>query len=93
MVAEVFTMERRHSELLADSPVSSASCDTLQDWLNLIRAEYLEMPGLSLTEPQVERLWSLPPVLAKTLLRELQRVRFLRCTKRGTYVRTDICRN
>ena len=58
--------------------------------MNLIRAEYVELPGLSLTEPQVERLWSLTSDLAETLLEELERVHFLRLTKKGTYVRADL---
>jgi len=58
--------------------------------MNLIRTEYIEMPGLSLTEPQVERLWDLTPDIATILLRELERVHFLRLTNRGTYVRADI---
>ena len=28
-------------------------------WLNRIQAEYREMPGLQLTEPQMRRLWGL----------------------------------
>jgi hypothetical protein len=66
---------------------------TVRDWMNLIRAEYLEMPGLSLTGPQFERMWNLAPDLAEALLEELQRVCFLRRTKKGTYVRADLCRN
>jgi hypothetical protein len=34
----------------------------VEDWLMLVRAEYVEMPGLSLTKPQVERLWGLDAV-------------------------------
>ena len=66
---------------------------SVRDWMNLIRAEYLEMPGLSLTEPQFERMWNLAPDLAARLLQELQRVCFLRLTKKGTYVRADLCTN
>ena len=36
--------------------------------MNLIRTEYVEMPGLSLTESQVERLWNLTSDIAETLL-------------------------
>jgi hypothetical protein len=61
--------------------------------MNLIRAEYLEMPGLSLTESQFERMWNLAPPFAELLLQELQRVCFLRRTKKGTYVRADLFRN
>jgi hypothetical protein len=60
------------------------------DWIDLIRAEYVEMPGLSLTEPQVERLWNLTSDIAETLLSELERAHFLRLTKKGTYVRADL---
>ena len=63
---------------------------TTRRCMNLIRTEYIEMPGLSLTEPQVERLWDLTPDIATILLRELERVHFLRLTKSGTYVRADI---
>lgn len=65
----------------------------VREWINLIRAEYLEMPGLSLTEAQFERMWNLAPDVAERLLQELQRVCFLRRTKKGTYVRADLCRN
>jgi hypothetical protein len=30
----------------------------INDWLQLIRTEYLETPDLRLTKPQVERLWA-----------------------------------
>ena len=65
----------------------------VRDWMNLIRAEYLEMPGLSLTGPQFERMWNLAPDFAEQLLQELQHVCFLRRTKKGTYVRADLNRN
>ena len=41
---------------------------TLHDWLRLIEAEYLEMPGLNLTKPQVQRLWALEPRLCDAVL-------------------------
>lgn len=56
----------------------------------LIRAEYAEMPGLSLTLSQVQRLWDLSTDMAEMLLWELERMRFLQCTKKGTYVRADL---
>jgi hypothetical protein len=73
------------------TPVS-ASDVIVQDWVTLVRAEYLEMPGLSLTEVQAGRLWNLSVDIAEALLEELQRARFLRRTTRGTYVRADLCR-
>jgi hypothetical protein len=59
------------------------------DWVQLIRAEYLEIPGLCLTKSQVERLWGLDPVTSEALLGALIDARFLRRTATGTYVRTD----
>jgi len=90
-------MEPRHAHshrAVADTAESGREREiTLRDWMDLIRAEYLEMPGLSLTESQFERMWNLPPVLAQTLLEELQRLCFLRRTKKGTYVRADVSTN
>ena len=53
----------------------------------LIRAEYLEIPGLSLTKPQVERLWGVDGVTSEALLAALVDVRFLRRTVGDSYVR------
>lgn len=36
-------------------------------WLQLIRAEYLEIPGLCLTMEQAQRLWGLDPVTGEAL--------------------------
>jgi hypothetical protein len=62
----------------------------IADWLRLIRAEYLEIPGLCLTKPQVQRLWGLDQVTAAALLAPLVDVRFLRRTGQDTYVRADV---
>jgi hypothetical protein len=59
----------------------------VEDWLMLIRAEYLEIPGLSLTKPQVERLWGLDAVTSEALLAALVDVKFLRRTVADSYVR------
>jgi hypothetical protein len=61
----------------------------VEDWLMLIRAEYLEIPGLSLTKPQVERLWGLDAVTAQAVLAALVDVKFLRRTISDAYVRAD----
>jgi hypothetical protein len=62
----------------------------INDWLQLIRAEYLEIPGLRLTKPQVERLWGLDSVASEALLAALVDVKFLRRTLHGAYVRADV---
>ena len=61
----------------------------LAEWLQLIRAEYLEIPGLRLTQPQVQRLWGLDLVTSEALLSALVEVNFLRRTRHDAYVRAD----
>lgn len=60
------------------------------DWLQLIRAEYVEIPGLRLTKAEVQRLWGLDEVTTDALLSALEDVKFLRRTHRDAYVRADI---
>jgi hypothetical protein len=72
----------RRAMLMADTPIN--------DWLQLIRAEYLEIPDLRLTKAQVERLWGLDSVTSEALLAALVDVTFLRRTVYGTYVRADV---
>jgi hypothetical protein len=62
----------------------------IMDWLQLIRAEYLEIPGLRLTKLQVQRLWGLDDVAAEAVLSALIDVKFLRRTHQGAYVRADV---
>jgi len=70
--------------LATDAPVPK--------WLQLMRAEYTEIPGLNLTKPQVQRLWGLDTCTTDALLSELIEQRFLRKTHTGAYVRADIDR-
>ncbi len=56
------------------------------DWLHLVQAEYLEMPGLQLTRPQIRRLWGLEDVTCDALLEQLLATHFLRRTPRDAYV-------
>ena len=65
---------------------------TMNEWLQLIRAEYQEIPGLHLTKPQVQRLWGLDPVTCDELLSTLEDVKFLRKTQNNGYVRRDLGR-
>jgi hypothetical protein len=62
---------------------------THTDWLHLIRAEYLEIPGLHLTEPQAQRLWGLDSAATQALFSALLDVKFLKRTRQGGYVRAD----
>ena len=60
------------------------------DPLDRVRGEYLEMPGLSLTERQAQRLWGLDHDTCKALLEALLETGFLRRTHQGGYVRADV---
>jgi hypothetical protein len=60
-----------------------------EDWIRVIRAEYLEFPGLSLTEPQAQRLWNLDRDTCQCVLDALVRQKFLRRTADAQYVRAD----
>lgn len=55
--------------------------------LQLVRSEFLEMPGLCLTKPQAQRLWGLDPVICEALLEALVDAKFLWRTKDGLYLR------
>jgi hypothetical protein len=57
------------------------------DWLQLIRAEYLEIPGLCLTKTQVQRLWGLDPITSEVVLAALVDIKFLRRTSQDAYLR------
>jgi hypothetical protein len=52
-----------------------------------IKAEYREMPGLSLTRTQAQRLWQLDEGTCRTLLSRLVATGFLQLTAKGHYTR------
>ena len=59
---------------------------SIDEWVQRVKAEYLEMPGLQLTKPQIQRLWSLEPWVADALLDTLIATDFLKRTSRDAYV-------
>ena len=61
--------------------------DTMTHWIQLVRAEYHEMPGLHLTKPQVQRLWNLDTTMCDAVLQALEAAQFLRRTNTGAYVK------
>jgi hypothetical protein len=60
---------------------------TMLDWLRLIRAEYLEIPGLNLTRTQVRRLWGLDDAMCDLVLHALLETQFLKRTRTDHYLR------
>lgn len=64
----------------------TAEESSVTEWLRLIQAEYLEIPGLRLTKSQVQRLWGLDPRLCDALLDRLMASNFLKRTPRDAYI-------
>ena len=58
-----------------------------REWIQIIRGEFLEIPGLRLTRDQIQRLWDLRRDDCSTVLEELLDQGFLRATADGSYVR------
>ncbi len=54
--------------------------------LDIVRGEYLEMPGLRLTKRQAQRLWALDITTCDELLGTLESAQFLRRTEKGEYM-------
>lgn len=59
---------------------------SIEDWLRLVEAEYLEIPGLNLTKPQVQRLWGFDATTCDEVLDALETAHFLKRTPRDGYV-------
>jgi hypothetical protein len=59
------------------------------EWAERIRAEYLEMPGLSLTRSQMRRMWLLDASLCDAIVDELVASHFLCCRLDNTYARVS----
>jgi hypothetical protein len=56
-------------------------------WLELIQAEYQEMPGLTLKKNQMQRLWGLDANVCDALIDALVSARVLRRTMDGSYMK------
>jgi hypothetical protein len=57
------------------------------DALRRAQADFLEMPGLVLTEAQAARLWCFDSVLCSRVLERLVELRFLGRSRRSTFAR------
>jgi hypothetical protein len=68
------------------SPLQTAA----GDWLQIIRGEFTEVPGLRLTKKQVQRLWGLDPQTCDELIGLLVAAKFLRQTDDSSYVRVNL---
>ncbi|HXD73736.1 MAG TPA: hypothetical protein VN628_08370 [Vicinamibacterales bacterium] len=73
-------------EVMANPTVTSAVPDAL---FRRIQGEFLEMPGLCLTQPQACRLWGLDRETCHTVLSRLVDQKFLMQTRDGAFVQLD----
>jgi hypothetical protein len=62
---------------------------TNDDVLRRVQGEFMEMPGLRLTEAQARRLWGLDEASCDALLRALVDAKFLFRTHNGAFMRVD----
>ena len=67
----------------------SRADDPLTHVARLVRGEYLEMPGLSLTFKQAMRLWHLDHARCQRVLEQLVSSGFLTETRHGFYRRLE----
>ena len=71
-----------------DVPVAlTTSHEGVGRLMNQVRAEYNEMPGLSVTLRQAQRLWAVDRVTCEEALNRLTASGVLRMTARGRFVR------
>ena len=68
------------------TPEPTATCDEV---LRRVRGEFLEMPGLRLTEAQAQRLWGLDRESCAALLSALVDADFLFRTRDGAFMRVE----
>jgi hypothetical protein len=62
---------------------------TSDEVLRRVESEFLEMPGLRLTEPQARRLWGLDVASCNALLGALVEAKFLFKTRDGAFMRVE----
>lgn len=82
--------QRRVPANRSDSQKSQASTDpAVARWVQTLRGEFLEVPGLLLTRDQVQRLWGLDGQMCDVVLEALVQDGFLRRTEQGGFVRRE----
>ena len=69
------------------TPRQGEPIDQFTAALRRAQAEFLEMPGLQLTEAQAARLWSFDSALCSAVLTSLVESRFLVRTRNASFAR------
>jgi hypothetical protein len=66
--------------------LNPAKSDTTE-WIQIVRSEFLEMPALALSRPQIQRLFGLDAELCELLIHDLVSSGFLVRRPDGNYAR------
>ena len=61
-----------------------------RDWVQFIKSEYAEMPGLHLSKRQAQRLWNLDAQSLELVFGVLEAAHFLKRMPNDIYIRADI---
>jgi hypothetical protein len=68
-------------------PIHKQPTNATQQLTRLVQAEYAEMPGLSVTLLQAQRLWGVDQQTCRTVFDVLITRGILRRTRQGRYIR------
>jgi hypothetical protein len=74
---------------MEETAMTSGATHTTEDVLRRVQGEFLEMPGLRLTEAQARRLWGLDAASCGALLGALVDAQFLFRTRDGAFMRFE----
>jgi hypothetical protein len=69
--------------------VDEEKADAFSRAVQRVKAEFLEMPGLTLTVAQASRLWSFETTFCMAVLVALEESRFLVRTRHSAFARAD----
>jgi hypothetical protein len=69
--------------------MTSESVRATDEVMRRVQGEFIEMPGLRLTEPQARRLWGLDAASCSDLLLSLVNSKFLFRTRDGAFMRVE----
>jgi hypothetical protein len=72
---------------IVDNP--SLTTSETRKWVEIVRGDYLVIPGLQLTRNQVQRLWGLDAATCEVVINALVDAGFLRRSPAGAYVRAN----
>lgn len=64
--------------------------ENLCDWVQLIKSEYAEMPGLHLSKRQAQRMWNLDAPSTDLIFAALEAANVVKKLPNDVYVRANI---